>query len=101
MNVTSDKPERRDKLAIVAEMLEIAKGGAVKTQIMYRANLSFNQLNDYLLFLESNGMVELSEADGKSIYIITSKGLDFLQKHSELAKMLNEDGKIQPKTQNP
>ena len=57
-----DPPKRRDKLYIIAEILEIAKEGILKTQIMYRANLSFTQLNEYLKFmlkinlLESGGM---------------------------------------------
>jgi predicted transcriptional regulator len=38
------KTKRRDKLSIIAEILEIAKNGTLKTQIMYRANLSFAQL---------------------------------------------------------
>ena len=37
--------KRRDRLYILAEILAIAKNGYLKTQIMYRANLSFAQLN--------------------------------------------------------
>ena len=40
--------KRRDRLYIIAEILEIAREGTLKTQVMYRANLSFTQLNDYL-----------------------------------------------------
>ena len=43
--------KRRDRLFIMAEILEIARNGCLKTQIMYRANLSFAQLNEYLGFL--------------------------------------------------
>jgi hypothetical protein len=40
MNVwdSNSKQKRRDKLYIIAEILEIAKEGVLKTQIMYRAN---------------------------------------------------------------
>lgn len=39
--------KRRDKIDIIAEITNIAKDGALKTQIMYKANLSFSQLNIY------------------------------------------------------
>ena len=38
----------------MADILEIAKEGTLKTQIMYKANLSFTQLSDYLSFMLNN-----------------------------------------------
>jgi predicted transcriptional regulator len=69
-------------------MLEITKEGSIKTQIMYKANLSFTQLNVYLHFLLDNGFITLTINDGKETYFITSKGLDYLQRHSELVRLL-------------
>jgi predicted transcriptional regulator len=69
-------------------MLEIIKEGPLKTQIMYKANLSFNQLNDYLAFLLSSALIEQANVAGRGIYVITEKGSDFLQRHNELTKML-------------
>src|SRR4030067_3733465 len=75
---------RRDKLCIIAEILEIAKEGTLKTQIMYKANLSFAQLNEYLKFmLKINLMDKVTEA-GKDMYVTAEKGLDFLQPQCEL-----------------
>lgn len=87
--MASVKAERRDRLAILAQILEIAKEGTVKTQIMYKANLSFTQLNEYLSFMEKNNLIAIGNSDGKAVYAITLKGMDFLQRHNELAKMLN------------
>jgi len=61
--------KRRDKLSIIAEVLEIAKDGALKTQIMYRANLSFAQLNDYVKFMLKTGLINKFHANGKDVYI--------------------------------
>ena len=72
-------------------MLEIAKEGSLKTQIMYKANLSFTQLNDYLGFLLDNGFITQAcrtSSDGKEVYVITEKGVDFLQVHRELVRLL-------------
>ena len=87
--------KRRDKLCIIAEIIEIAKEGTLKTQIMYKANLSFAQLNDYLKFMLKTSLLNKFRANGKDVYAATEKGIDFLQRHSELTEMLkdNEKGK--------
>lgn len=71
-------------------MLEIAKEGSLKTQIMYKANLSYTQLGIYLDFLLENGFIKQAVRDGKEIYVITEKGIDFLQRHIALTKLLKE-----------
>jgi len=86
---TSSK--RRDKLCIIAEILEIAKEGTLKTQIMYKANLSFAQLNEYLKFMLKIKLMEKLVNSGKDIYIATDKGLDFLQRQSELTELLKTE----------
>jgi len=82
--------KRRDKLCILAEILEIAKEGTLKTQIMYRANLSFTQLNDYLKFMLKTNLLKKFVNRGKVVYAATEKGLDFLQRHCELTELLKE-----------
>lgn len=87
---------RRDKLYIIAEILEIAGDGALKTQIMYRANLSFTQLNEYLKFMLKIRFLDAFVKDGKEFYKATEKGLDFLQKYQELTDLIkteDENGK--------
>jgi predicted transcriptional regulator len=85
--------KRRDKLSIIAEILEIAKDGTLKTQIMYKANLSFAQLNDYLKFMLKVGLLNKLRANGKNVYVATEKGIDFLQRHAELTELLKEKEK--------
>lgn len=80
--------KKRDKLRIIVEILEIAKDKALKTQIMYRANLSFTQLNDYLNFMLKTKLLERFVKDGKEFYRSTRKGLDFLQHYRELTELL-------------
>jgi predicted transcriptional regulator len=83
--------KRRDKLSIIAEILEIARGGTLKTQIMYKANLSFAQLNDYLKFMLKTELLKKFRANRKEVYAATEKGLDFLQRHSDLTELLQEN----------
>jgi len=88
--------KRRDRLYIIAEILEIAKVGTLKTQIMYGANLSFTQLNDYLKLMLKINLLEKIEVNGKEVYKTTEKGMDFLQRYREITKLLkteNNNGK--------
>jgi predicted transcriptional regulator len=82
------KQKRRDQLSITADILEIARDGALKTQIMYRAGLSYPQLNDYLIFLIDNNLITQSNVNGKEGFRITLKGRNFLKRHRDLTKML-------------
>jgi len=87
--------KRRDRMFIIAEILNIAKSGSLKTQIMYRANLSFAQLNEYLSFLTEMELLEIKEEDNKNIYEITEKGERYLEKYKDISSLLgNNDADI-------
>lgn len=84
------KQRRRDQLSIFARMLEITRSGTLKTQIMYKANLSYTQLNEYLYFLIEKKLITLTILDEKEVYKITQKGMDYLQTHRELIKLIGK-----------
>ncbi|MEM3577501.1 MAG: winged helix-turn-helix domain-containing protein [Candidatus Bathyarchaeia archaeon] len=83
--------KRRDKLYIIAEILDIAKEGTLKTQIMYRANLSFTQLNDYLKFMLKIRLLDKIVENDKEKYKATEKGLNFLQRYREITQLLKAE----------
>jgi len=84
--------KRRDRLYIMAEVLEIAKNGCLKTQIMYRANLSFAQLNDYLGFLLDIGLLKETSENEKSVFRTTPKGARFLRNYYKIRDLLRKKG---------
>jgi len=77
----------RTRLEILASILKVASNGALKTHIMYKANLSHRQLERYLAFLEERGLLiqGVDEAVGSRIYRITEKGFDFLREYSHVS----------------
>lgn len=85
--------KRRDKLFIIAEVLEIARDGTLKTQIMYRANLSFTQLNDYVNFMLKTSLLDKSLQNNKDVYRSTDKGIAFLQRYREISELLKDEDK--------
>jgi predicted transcriptional regulator len=89
--IAETSSKRRDKLRIIAEILEIAKEGTLKTQIMYKANLSFAQLNEYLKFMLKIKLLEKLVEQGKDVYVATEKGLDFLQRQCDLTELLKTE----------
>lgn len=50
--------KRRDRYDIMAEILENARGGVIKTHIMFKARLSYAQMNDYIHILQEKGYLE-------------------------------------------
>jgi predicted transcriptional regulator len=76
---------------IMAEILQVAKDGALKTQMMYRANLSFAQLKEYLRLLLDLKLLEMGENNGKTVYKTTSKGVRYLQSYKEIQDLLKRE----------
>lgn len=81
--------KRRDRLYIISEILIIAKDGSLKTQIMYRANLSFAQLNEYLSFLLRIKLIKVVKHNGKTAYKTTTKGIKYLENYEKISGLLS------------
>jgi predicted transcriptional regulator len=83
--------KRRDRLYIIAEILKIAEDGSLKTQIMYKANLSFAQLNEYLSFLTRMELLKIHKEERKKIYRTTDKGEEYLDRYEEISHLLRTE----------
>jgi|WetSurMetagenome_2_1015567.scaffolds.fasta_scaffold176716_1 predicted transcriptional regulator len=92
--LTESSPKRRDKLVIMAEIVGIAKKGTSKTNIMFKANLSFSQLNQYLTLLSNTGLLEKVSIQKKVVFRATAKGLEFMDKQQQVFNLINEDNYI-------
>jgi predicted transcriptional regulator len=85
----------RSRVAIASNILQVARAGnATKTRLMYGSFLSFAQINEYLDFLQLNGLIVLS---GETrVYALTEKGLRFLRIYDELSALVPFDGPVPP-----
>ena len=75
----------------MANVLQASVGGAKKTHIMYRCNLSFKQLQTYLDLLIDRKLLEVkSEGEGGngSFYETTQKGRAFLRSYQSIEILL-------------
>ena len=93
--------KRRDRLYIISEILTIAKDGSLKTQIMYRANLSFAQLNEYLSFLLKIKLLKVVKQNERTIYKTTAKGVKYLLNYEKITDLLRKEEENPAKINSP
>lgn len=74
----------RDRLDIIADILNVASREAKKTQIMYQANLSYKVLQRYLQEIIDASLI-IFENHGQ-YYKLTFKGQEYLDAYKEYAR---------------
>ncbi|MCW3976552.1 MAG: helix-turn-helix transcriptional regulator [Candidatus Bathyarchaeota archaeon] len=83
--------KRRDRHDIIVEILKTAIDGKIKTHIMYKAKLSYAQINEYLALLVSKGFVEPFTVKQRKIrrklYRTTEKGMRLLANFESMADL--------------
>ena len=96
----------RDKTTIIADILRVAveetqrEGSALKTHIMYKANLSHRQLTKYLQILTNEDMLRENVFDGR--YVPTDSASLYLQDYERLSRHFSPPKKeIQTQRQVP
>jgi predicted transcriptional regulator len=70
---------RRNDLDICADILSVARAGAKKTHIVYKANLNFNIVKKYLRRLKESGFIESENGS----FFVTEEGIRFLQQYRD------------------
>ena len=84
----------RTRIEIISQILETANGGVTsKIKIMYRANLSYAQLKDYLMTLSDKDLLSY-DLDTRT-FKTTEKGLRFLEIYNKLDDVMREEGRQQ------
>ncbi len=81
--------QRRSNIEIIADMLRVGENGAGKTEIMYSANMSYSQLQKYLSFLLSHGLINRVDVGNPTVtYHVTNKGRGLLKNINNIIKVL-------------
>jgi len=78
---------KRNRIEIIYDILRVIqdKGGKIKkTHLMYKANLSHNQMKLYLNELYKKGLIENISSSSKYLIQITKKGRDFSEKYVQV-----------------
>jgi predicted transcriptional regulator len=78
------KSKKRDSLEIISEMLSAAANGSRKTGIMYKANLSYELLVEYLSVIREARFIETPD---EKTFFLTSRGRRFLKEFKEYKEL--------------
>ncbi|MBW2983245.1 winged helix-turn-helix transcriptional regulator [Candidatus Woesearchaeota archaeon] len=82
--------KRRTRIDIISDILQAIrkKNGRIKpTHLLYKANLSYQLLNEYLEELEGKGLVDEEEVGKKKTkkeILLTEKGYEFLEQYERM-----------------
>jgi predicted transcriptional regulator len=88
---TQLRKRERDRIAIVAEILEMARGGVLKTNIMWRAGLSYDMLNGYLGLMMNAKLLDKVPMKKKVVFKSTERGMKFLYHCREIMELLGTE----------
>ncbi|MBS3091035.1 DUF4364 family protein [Candidatus Pacearchaeota archaeon] len=87
--------KKRNRLEVIRDILEVIrnKSGRIKpTHILYKSNLSYQMMEEYLSELITKGFIrEKKQSKGKT-YLITDKGLNYLNQYRMIADFTSSFG---------
>lgn len=86
----------RNNMQIMGSILQTAQDkdreGVPITTLMSKANLPHPRLLKFLTNLTGNGLMSKIEHDGKHTYIITNKGIEYLNQYHKFENMAQSFG---------
>jgi predicted transcriptional regulator len=81
---------RRSRMETFCDILRAIGAGAEKpTHIMYKANLSWTVMQNYIKSLETQGLVVSVSDQGKRLYHLSDKGFQLLKQFLTIREDLN------------
>lgn len=81
---------RRSRMEVKIDILQaISDGSGRPTHIMYRSNLSWAVMRGVMKNLEQQGLVVVSDVEGRRNYILTEKGVKVLQTYRSVKNQLD------------
>lgn len=86
----SERKNNRGKIQIMGDVLALGTSGIKKTHIMYRANLSYEQVHLYLSELIGRRLIAQDVSPDGVVYRTTDKGREFLLYYNRITEFLEE-----------
>ena len=93
MMITSERKNNRGKIQIMGDVLALGTSGIRKTHIMYKANLSYEQVHLYLGELIEKRLIEQDVSPDGVVYRTTEKGREFLLHYTRVVELLQEEAR--------
>lgn len=90
---TIKRRKPRGLMQIYADILKAASSGALKSRVVFKANLNFLRFERILNVMAENGLLT-SGPRSPRVWFVTEKGREFLKKYQELEATLRQDSTI-------
>ncbi len=87
--------KKRNRLEVIRDILTVIKhkNGTIKpTHILYKSNLSYAMMEEYLAELLEKEFIVERRAGGRKSYAITDKGMEYLEKYHLIAEFSESFG---------
>ncbi len=87
--------KKRTRLEVIRDILGVIRdrSGKIKpTHILYKSNLSHQMMEEYLKELCDKGFIQEVRLGKGKTYVITSKGLTYLQKYRSIVEFTESCG---------
>jgi len=87
--------KKRSRLEIIKDILEVIrnKNGRIKpTHILYKSNLSYGMMEEYLDELIKKEFVKVNQIQKNKTYSITEKGNNYLSQYKLISEFTNSFG---------
>ena len=78
---------KRNREEIISQILNVCRNGAIKTRVVYQANLNFKTVEPYLDLLVRNNLLEVQHGE-KKMYETTEKGETLLEALNQVSELL-------------
>jgi predicted transcriptional regulator len=84
----------RDRIDIIASILDAANGGATRRRILLISGLSNSQFKRYLTLLIRDGYIriEIRNENKRRFYVTTGKGLALLHAYGRVIELFQYEG---------
>lgn len=86
----------RTSMQIVSDLLTVTEQSGVNginvTSLLTKANLSHSRLGKFLNNLTGAGLINRIEFDGKNVFVITSKGRQYMESYKSFQNLADSFG---------
>ncbi len=77
-------------MEISADILKVTVNGALKSHIVYKANINFQLGKKYLDRLTNSGLI-VDSVNGSRVYFTTDKGREYIKQFEDLKELASWD----------
>jgi len=87
--------KKRNRLEVIKDILEVIRNrsGRIKpTHILYKSNLSYQMMEEYLTELIQKGFIQEKKTEKSKTYLITEKGINYLQQYRMISEFTTSFG---------